>query len=246
MCTDLHGAPAGVGSIGRAEHRPRPTDRRLRAKSHPGRALHLVDIENLTRGWHARRDGLAVLDAYLRRARWSAGDHLVLAGRPAVTRALMWDFIVPSRWVCDDDPIAGLLSQAVDRAQVERSYERVVLGSGNGRLSGLAADVAWRGLTVEVVTLWDQLASTLGRVAHRCVYFVPPATPSTRLEAGPGSAPTTTSHGPDGALSGSSRRVSHRWDRTRGHGSRRIAPGAASRTAAERPSGCVSVSSPTS
>lgn len=125
----------------------------------PPRTLHLVDLENLTRGPGASRAvALAVFTRYLQVAGWSEGDQVLLAssgllmGKVAFDLA-SWASPVPASIHAADGPDGAdllLLALAPASLVIER-YDRLVIGSGDGIFGDRACAVRDAGIEVAVV-----------------------------------------------------------------------------------------------
>lgn len=118
------------------------------------RSLHLVDIENLV--GDPRADAAVVLDAfdrYLSAARWSAGDHMVVAANPGLLAKVMYDLPVAANVHCAPgcDGADTKLLAAVTPHTIAARYGRLVIGSGDGIFAEHAHTARARGVEVAVV-----------------------------------------------------------------------------------------------
>ena len=120
-----------------------------------GRALHLVDIENLSGGPHRPlADHLAAYRSYVQRAEVGPRDHVVVAACGLVMRSL--GFELPSRVLQRtangaDGADLALLGHATPEHIASR-YERLVIGSGDGAFAALGRTVQALGADVVCVT----------------------------------------------------------------------------------------------
>lgn len=137
----------------------------------PGRALHMVDVENLAGGPFT---GLArvALAAYLKTSEWREGDHVLVAGHPrsALEAGLAID--VPCRLLPAHGPDGAdlaLLAAVQDVRFVAAHYERIVIGSGDGIFVDLVEELQSQGLEVWVVAPHDGLSLRLGAASRHVV-----------------------------------------------------------------------------
>jgi len=140
------------------------------------RSLHLVDIENLVGDPRAEAAlVLAVLDEYLRAARWTAGDHVIVAANPGLMEKVIFDLPVPANVHCAPgrDGADGKLLEAVAPHTICTRYDRLVIGSGDAIFFPRARDVRAAGLAVEVIARLDGCSRRLHQFAPT---FVRPAT----------------------------------------------------------------------
>lgn len=136
---------------------------------HCPRTLHLVDIENLIGGAVHRDDCARAMEAYRQVAAWAQRDHAIVGAGP--TTAEVAFFVVPAgiqrvlgRGL---DGADRALLAAVDAAFVARRYDRVVIGSGDGRFANLATELRLRGAEVWVVAKSRLgISRRLASVAH--------------------------------------------------------------------------------
>ena len=94
------------------------------------RSLHLVDIENLVGDPRAEAAlVLAVLDEYLRAARWTAGDHVIVAANPRLMEKVIFDLRVPANVHCAPgrDGADGKLLEAVAPHTICTRYDRLAV-----------------------------------------------------------------------------------------------------------------------
>jgi hypothetical protein len=164
-----------------SRHRPTRPRRGSRPPSTPkgcpkGRALHLVDVENLAGG---PLTGLAedALAQYLAASEWREGDHVVVAGHPMSVLQAGLVIDVPCRLVAAHGPDGGdraLLAAASDPEFVMNHYDKVAIGSGDGIFAGLAETLHARGLEVWVVAPTGGLSMRLGAAGTRVVTLAHP------------------------------------------------------------------------
>ena len=125
-----------------------------------GRALHLVDLENLL-GVH-REDEVAVeaLCHYLTLAKWREGDQVIVAAHPEIIRQIGFDPPTPCNLhaTCGDDAADKMLLAYGDSEFVARRYRRLVIGSGDGIFVDRARAVRDLGIEVLVVARSDGVA----------------------------------------------------------------------------------------
>jgi len=142
-------------------------ERRLRRHVPKGRALHLVDIENLAGGSGASPSDVdAALAGYERTVRFGAGDHRVVAcGRGLV-------YPVADRWpgalvrvARGIDGADRLLLQAGAAGPAAARFDRVVVASGDHAFAPLVGELARLGVDVAVVCRRGALARRLVAVA---------------------------------------------------------------------------------
>ncbi|MFN8027114.1 MAG: hypothetical protein U0W40_12385 [Acidimicrobiia bacterium] len=139
------------------------------------RSLHLVDIETLV--GNPRADAAVVLhtfDRYLAAARWSAGDHVIVAANPKLMAKVAFDLPVPANVHCAPgrDGADTKLLDTVAPHTIATRYDRLVIGSGDGIFLRRARASAEAGIAVHVVARPDGCARTLHRFAHT---FLPPS-----------------------------------------------------------------------
>ena len=139
------------------------------------RSLHLVDIENLVGNPRAEAGAvLATFDRYLRAARWTAGDHVIVAANPGLMGKVIFDLPVPANVHCAPgrDGADGKLLDAVAPRTICARYDRLVIGSGDAIFFPRARDVRAAGLAVEVIARPDGCSRRLHQFAPT---FVRPA-----------------------------------------------------------------------
>lgn len=155
----------------------RPSHRRLPADADVprGRALHLVDIENLAGSARPEpTDALAVVSEYLDLARWNAGDHVVVSANGALLRTVM--FALPAGWAVrgarrGPDGADHVLLDAAEPDFVVARFHRLVVGSGDGIFASLLATVGAAGVFTSVVSARPRLSTRL-RVAAGHVRYL--------------------------------------------------------------------------
>lgn len=139
-----------------------------------GRALHLLDVENLAGG---TAPGLVApatwLPDYRAAAEWRAGDHAWAACSTYVFLRAGFDLPPGIGLVA-----AGAGPDAADHALVDRAppqwtaghYERVVIGSGDHHFADLAKELRYLGCEIWVVSRHRSLSRELAleaNVVHR-------------------------------------------------------------------------------
>lgn len=141
----------------------------------PGRALHLVDVENLMGGPTAGADQLVEsLESYRVAAPFSVGDHAVVAANPAI--AIETKFVWPEARLLarggPDGADMALLGAVVDVEFVAERYDTIVVGSGDGVFEVVANAYRPLGLAVGVVARRVSLSYGLASAAS-FVRFLP-------------------------------------------------------------------------
>jgi hypothetical protein len=139
----------------------------------PERALHVVDIENLA---GAAIPTLAMVSdvqvRYLTLLRFGVDDQVVLAAshRGLLNAGLGWPH-ARYRVRSGKDGADLELIDVLEHENVAARFDHVVIGSGDGGFSQVAAELAARGLHITVVSRRDSLSSGLARVAGDVVYL---------------------------------------------------------------------------
>lgn len=129
-----------------------------------GRTLHLVDLENLVGDPEARGPRVrAALDAYLELARWTPGDHVIVASNPWLIGEVAFDLPVP----CNVHAVHGedgadtmLLAHAMPELVAKR-YGRLVIGSGDGVFAARARAAINLGVGVLIIARPRCLSASL-------------------------------------------------------------------------------------
>jgi len=116
------------------------------------RTLHLVDLENLMGAVRTAVDVADVWSSYTATMRLDRSDHVVVGTGPALA-ATAW-FVLPARGLrrvvgrgLNGGDLA-LLEAAADTSLVARTYQRLVIASGDGIFTGLADRYRAAGLEV--------------------------------------------------------------------------------------------------
>lgn len=141
-----------------------------------GRALHLLDIENLCGDPFAPDELVSATTAeYCAAARYHLGDHMVVAANApdvvfAADRYLPYAQLIRTR---GPDGADNALIGWADPAFIAARYDRLVIGSGDHLFSGIAGAAQRLGVLVHVVSRPGQLAGCLGRAA-RVVHLLEP------------------------------------------------------------------------
>lgn len=164
-------------SLVRTRHLYLVPDRKIqRAKYVPaGRALHLIDLENLMGGPFGGRNILrATSDAFRETAQLKPGDHVIVGVNPALAleAGLAWPQALLVRGAGPDGADLALLDQVADVARVGERFDRVVIGSGDGIFSSTAAALQDLGVSVGVVSREDGCSYRLARSVS-CLRFLP-------------------------------------------------------------------------
>lgn len=159
-----------------------------------GRALHLIDLENLLDGHHETADAAEVawaVSGFCRHADWHRDDLVVVAANPALLGRIAFD--LPTGW----QKVAAPGPDGADRALLRwagpdllrHRFHRLVLGSGDGIFSGLAEAVRALGGEVWVVASGGHLSRRLAACATTVV-LLDALVPPVGVEAG-GAPPTS-------------------------------------------------------
>lgn len=133
-----------------------------------GRSLHLIDIENLMGGPFAGGAALKeASEAYRVAARVGGCDHVVVGANPslAVEAGLEWP---GARLLVRGGPDGADLALEESVEEViwhAQRYDRVVIGSGDGRFSEVARSFKAAGIPVGVVARERSLALVLAQAA---------------------------------------------------------------------------------
>lgn len=140
-----------------------------------GRTLHLVDLENLLGDYRKDEVAIEALHHYLELARWTEGDHMIVAADPQIVRQIGFDEPVP--WSLhatrgDDAADVMLLAQAPVEL-IARRYDRLVIGSGDGIFVARARAARDHGVGVVVVSRPEGLANRYRRWAFPVIPFTP-------------------------------------------------------------------------
>lgn len=137
-----------------------------------GRAIHLVDLENLIGSSAMSAEQVAMIrEMYLNVAEVACQDHVVVAtGVAAATTA--WFAWGPARRLvrAGIDGADQALLEVIRREALANRYTRVVVGSGDGIFTD-ACRVLQEACTVTVVTRRESLSTQL-RLAVRDVRFL--------------------------------------------------------------------------
>jgi NYN domain len=159
----MRGAAGKVRRVRQTSFRWRP----------PGRALHVVDIENLA-GTAIPTLAMVceVQVRYLTLLRFGADDQVVLAASHLglLNAGLGWPH-ARYRVRSGKDGADLELIDVLEHENVAARFGHVVIGSGDGGFSQVAADLAARGLRITVVSRRSSLSSGLARVAGDVVYL---------------------------------------------------------------------------
>jgi hypothetical protein len=137
------------------------------------RALHVVDIENLA---GAAIPTLAMVCQvqvrYLTLLRFGQDDQVVLAAshRGLLNAGLGWPH-ARYRVRSGKDGADLELIDVLEHENVAARFDHVVIGSGDGGFSPVAADLAARGLHITVVSRRRSLSPGLARVAGDVIYL---------------------------------------------------------------------------
>jgi len=129
-----------------------------------GRALHLIDIENLIGGPQAGWDAIPLAtEGYLATVSMMPDDLIVVATNPHLwlPAKLAWPGALVLSGHGKDGADKELISQVVDIERTASHFERLVIGSGDGIFEAVARDYTMVGIPVEVVSRRDALSGGL-------------------------------------------------------------------------------------
>jgi hypothetical protein len=132
-----------------------------------GRALHLVDLEQLV-GPDARPDAIKdVVDAYLEASRWDPDDHVVVAADCGSIGEVAFELDTGWRLLAARGPDGADRAQlhATDPRFAARRYDRLIVGSGAAVFTDLVRSVNRLGGDAWVVARPTTLDHRLRRVA---------------------------------------------------------------------------------
>lgn len=142
-----------------------------------GRALHLVDVENLMGGPSTGHDQMVeALERYRLTAPFSEGDHVAIAANPALAldAKVAWP---EARLLARGGPNGAdiaLIEEVADVEFVSTRYDTIVVGSGDGAFEVVAGVYRPLGLAVGVVSQRSRLSYALAS-SSSFVRFIPEA-----------------------------------------------------------------------
>ena len=146
-----------------------------------GRALHLIDIENLLGFAPAEAtdaDYISAAARYADAVSPAVGDHFVVGCNPANAFKAMLAF-PNAHLVVGHGPDGGeaAILSATCADHVARSYDRVYIGSGDCAFTWLAYELGDRDVDVSIVSLKRSLSHRLARAADAPIFIdsSPPA-----------------------------------------------------------------------
>lgn len=142
-----------------------------------GRALHLVDVENLMGGPSSGVGQMVdVFERYRIAAPFSAGDHVVIAANPviALDAKVAWPEARLLARRGRDGADIGLLEEVADVQFGGTRYDTIVVGSGDGVFEIVAEVYRPLGLSVGVVSQRSRLSYALAS-SSSFVRFIPEA-----------------------------------------------------------------------
>jgi len=156
--------------------------RRLRKTSYrwryPDRALHVVDIENLAGAAIPTLARVAeVQGQYFTCLRFGVDDQVVLATSHLglLSAGLGWPHA--RHLIRSGKDGADLeLIDVLEHENIAARFRHVVIGSGDGGFSQVAANLMGRGIHVTVVSRWGSLAYELATSADDVIYLDGPLT----------------------------------------------------------------------
>lgn len=136
----------------------------------PGRALHLIDVENLAGGPRVSPEVAATaIEHFLKAARPGPHDLTRLACNPWLYEALAFD--LPDGWWTGfghgPDGADRRLLDDLEPDGLRRRFDRLVVGSGDHYFAELAAGFRSLGGDTWVISRPSGLSATLGRAASR-------------------------------------------------------------------------------
>jgi hypothetical protein len=139
----------------------------------PQRALHVVDIENLAGAAIPTLAMVAEVQVrYLNLLRLGVEDQVVLAAshRGLLNAGLGWPH-ARYRVRSGQDGADLELIDVLEHENVAARFDHVVIGSGDGGFSPVAAGLAALGLRITVVSRRKSLSAGLARVAGDVIYL---------------------------------------------------------------------------
>ena len=139
----------------------------------PERALHLIDIENLTGGARPSFDQIrGVRGSYAGRLTFGALDQVVVASShlTLLSAALGWPH-ARYRVRAGRDGADLELLDILEYEKVAARFTRVIIGSGDGAFARAAARLGAAGVQVIVVSRRDSLSARLAVAASEVIYL---------------------------------------------------------------------------
>jgi len=144
-----------------------------------GRALHLIDLENLLHGSHEQagvEDAQWAVSSFCRGADWHRDDLVVVAANPGLLGRVAYG--LPGGW----QKVAACGTDGADRALLARAnpdlvghrFYRLVVGSGDGIFADLAAAIRRQGGEVWVVAVDGHVSRRLVSCASTLVLLDDP------------------------------------------------------------------------
>ena len=149
-----------------------------------GRALHLVDLENLCGGTRPSPDLVADVEAAYRLSTPRGPmDQMVLGTSEAAARAMYFNWGSPCRWVHRSGPDGADLKllEVLEQEQVVGRFGRVIIGSGDGVFADCVGYLQYRGVQVTVVCGHGALSKRLQLAAREVVQLHLPCLQPTRM-----------------------------------------------------------------
>ena len=142
------------------------------------RSLLLTDIENLALGTTDGSLATRQFDRFLEAAKFKPGDLGYIASNKALWKCLAWH--VRRKSYCQY-VVSGREQDSADRALLDRArsldlstFDRLVIGSGDGIFAEIAYDAGQAGLSTIVVANSGSVAGHLRYFADEVVELVPP------------------------------------------------------------------------
>jgi len=149
-----------------------------------GRALHLIDLENLCGGTRPSPGLVAAIEAaYRLSAPVGPMDQTVLGTSEAAARAMYFNWGGPARWVHRSGPDGADLKllEVLEQEQVVGRFGRVVIGSGDGVFADCVGYLQQLGVQVTVVCGHGALSKRLQFAAREVVQLHFPSLQATQM-----------------------------------------------------------------
>ena len=151
-----------------------------------GRALHLVDIENLAGAAHRSEVAIQLAGSeYRAQIRPAHHDHIWVGCTPAKIIAARVG-LPGARLLPRPGPDGGetILIDELHEREAWNNYHEVIIASGDGRFAPVAASLRLRGLRVTAVARPGSLSRSLRKTVHAVRWFgQSPAPCSNAVEA---------------------------------------------------------------
>ncbi len=154
------------------------TPRHRQHSGNSGRALHLIDIENLCVNESRAAISPGIGDLYRRTVRPGPLDQFIVASD--VTRSLDAHREFPGARILlgrGKDGAELALTADLDLDRIRRSFSTLVIASGDGYFTDLARQMKHHCLSLIIVSRPDRLAQSLDRLSDTVVVLPPDAHP---------------------------------------------------------------------